>query len=201
MPPSETAEPADPLHEETIGTERLYDGHIVNLRRDTVRLGDGHEAMREVVEHGQAVVVLAIDDDGLITFVRQWRVPVAGALLELPAGGVDPGESPEAAAERELQEEVGLKPGSLERVAGFWVAPGWATEYLHAYIARDCVPSSLPADADERLEVQRHTLGEAMDLVKQGVIEDAKSIILLQALALRAAGPLVAKIVRHYRGE
>lgn len=201
VPSSHSASSDDPLYEELIGSERLYDGHIVGLRRDSLRLRDGHEVTREVVEHGHAVVVLAIVADGLIAFVRQWRVPVSGSLLELPAGGVDAGESPEEAAERELQEEVGLRPGSLERVAGFWVAPGWATEYLHAYIARDCVQSSLPADGDERIEVQWHSLGKALALVEEGVIEDAKSIILLQALALKAAGPLVTKIVQHYRGE
>lgn len=191
----------DPLYEEPTASERLYDGHIVNLRRDTLRLRNGRRVTREVVEHGPAVVVLALDADGRIPFVRQWRVPTGGSLLELPAGGVDLGETPEAAAARELQEEVGLRPGALERVAGFWVAPGWAGEYLHAYIARDCEPASLPADADEQVEVHHHTLHEALQLVAGGTIQDAKSIVLLQALALRAAGPLVQKIVRHYRGE
>lgn len=191
----------DPLFETPTASERLYDGHIVGLRRDTLRLHNGRQVTREIVEHAPAVVVLALDADGRIPFVRQWRVPTGGPLLELPAGGIDPGETPEQAAARELQEEVGLKPGALERVAGFWVAPGWASEYLHAYIARDCEPASLPADADEQVEVHRHTLHEALELVAAGTIEDAKSIVLLQALALRAAGPLVQKIVRHYRGE
>ena len=191
----------DPLHEETVGSERIYEGQIVNLRRDTVRMPEGHEATREVVEHPGAVVVLAYDDEGHIPFVRQWRVPVGGPLLELPAGGIDPGEEPAAAAARELQEEVGLKPGSLEQVAAFWAAPGWADEYLYGYVARDCTASQLSPDADEKLEVHRHTLGEAMELVEQGVIADSKSILLLQHSALRAAGPLVNKIVRHYRGE
>ncbi len=192
---------ADDLREETLSSERIYDGHVVNLRRDTLRLPGGVEAVREVVEHRPAVVILALDDEGRIAFVRQWRTPAERALLELPAGGVDPGEGPEAAAARELQEEVGLRPGSLEPIHGFYVAPGWATEYLYGFIARDCVPGRLPADADERILTERHTLGEAMDLVASGDIEDAKTILMLQALALRALGPLGAKVIRFYRGE
>ena len=80
----------DPLHEATVGSERIYEGHLINLRRDTVRMPEGHEATREVVEHPGAVVVLAYDDEGRIPFVRQWRAPVGGPLLELPAGGIDP---------------------------------------------------------------------------------------------------------------
>jgi len=187
----------DPLYEEPTESERLYDGHIVNLRRDTVRLRNGRVVTREVVEHEPAVVVLALDADGAIPFVRQWRAPTGGPLLELPAGGIDPGETPEQAAARELQEEVGLKPGTLERVAGFWVAPGWASEYLHAYIARDCEPASLPADADEQVEVHRHTLIEAHALIDSGVIQDAKSILLLHILELRTR-PVVT-VIRHSR--
>ncbi|MCZ6545393.1 MAG: NUDIX hydrolase [Chloroflexi bacterium] len=193
--------PEDPLREQLVGSDRLYEGHIVNLRKDTLQLSDGREVTREIVEHSPAVVILAFDDEGRIAFVRQWRSATAKALLELPAGGVDPGETPEQAAARELQEEVGLKPGKLEPLHGFWVAPGWATEYLHGFVARDCERASLPADADERIEVHYLTLGEAMARIEEGEIKDAKTIILLQAIALRAAGPLVNKIVRYYRGE
>ncbi|MCZ6708393.1 MAG: NUDIX hydrolase [Chloroflexi bacterium] len=193
--------PEDPLREQLVGSDRLYEGHIVNLRKDTLQLSDGREVTREIVEHSPAVVILAFDDEGRIAFVRQWRSATGQALLELPAGGVDPGETPEQAAARELQEEVGLKPGKLEPLRGFWVAPGWATEYLHGFVARDCERASLPADADERIEVHYLTLGEAMARIEEGEIKDAKTIILLQAIALRAAGPLVNKIVRYYRGE
>ena len=193
--------PPDPLQEETVSSERLYEGRIVSVRRDTQRLADGREAAREVVEHAPAVVILAFDEEGRIVFVRQWRSPAGRPLLELPAGGVEPGEDPRACAARELQEEAGLKPGALEPLPSFYVAPGWATEYLYGFLARDCEPSRLPGDDDERLVVERYSLGEAMDLIAAGEIEDAKSIVCLQAVALRAVGALGAKVIRFYAGE
>lgn len=192
---------ADDLHEDTVGSERLYEGRILNLRRDTQRLADGREATREVAEHAPAVVVLAFDEEGRIAFVRQWRSPVGGPLLELPAGVVEEGEDPAACAARELQEEAGLRPGSLEPLPSFYVAPGWTDEYLHGFLARDCVAAPLPPDPDERILVEYYTLGEAMDLVGEGAIIDAKSIVCLQALALRAVGALGAKVIRFYSGE
>ena len=210
VPPHPQAQPSDAaaadaggpaIDEQTIGSARVYEGRIVNLRHDTQRLADGTEFTREVVEHAPAVVILPLLEGGRIAFVRQWRAPAGGPLLELPAGGVEPAETPEQAAARELQEEVGLRPGRLERVAGFYVAPGWATEYLHAFIARDCTDGALPADADERVQITILTLAEALDGVRRGAIEDAKSIVLLQALALRAVGALGEKVIRFYRGE
>ena len=208
MSPNPAPEPANAptdvpaeLREETIASERLYEGRIVNLRRDTQRLADGSEAIREVVEHAQAVVIVAFDDRGRIAFVRQWRSPAGRPLLELPAGVVEEGEDPEFSAARELQEEAGLKPGSLLPLPRFYVAPGWTDEYLHGFLARDCEPSRLAADGDERIIVEFHTLGEAMDMVASAEIEDAKTIICLQAVALQAVGPLGAKVIRFYGGE
>ena len=191
----------DPLREETLHSEHLYQGRILNLRRDHVRLADGRESTREVVEHRGAVVVLALMEGGRIPFVRQWRAPAGRALLELPAGTLEAGEEPEHAARRELAEEVGLSPGTLEPLLGFWVAPGWAEEFLHAFFASDCTPVDRHPDHDEILQVEGYTLGEAMDLVRAGEIQDAKSLVLLQALALRAVGPLGQKVIRFYRGD
>ena len=193
--------PSEALREETLSSERIYDGSTVNLRRDTLRLADESHVVREVIEHTAAVVILAIDDEGRIAFVRQWRTPVGRDVLELPAGGLEPGEDPETTAIRELQEEAGLKPGTLEPIHRFHVAPGWATEELHGFIARECTASALPPDADERIAVEFYNLGEALDLVESGGIADAKTILMLQACALRAVGPLGAKIWRYYRGE
>lgn len=189
------------LFETRLSSERVYEGSRLNLRVDQIEMADGRRAAREVAEHPDAVVVLAYRADGLIAFVRQWRAPAARPLLELPAGRVDPGETAADAARRELREEVGLAPRRLEASHEFFVAPGWATEYLYSFVARDCVEAPLEADEDEELIVEWLSLGEAMDAVERRDIVDAKSLILLQAQALAAVGPLGRKVVRHYRGR
>lgn len=191
----------DRLAETVIESNPAYDGIRVSVRVDQHRMADGRIAAREVVQHPDSVVILALREDGLIPFVRQWRAPAGGVLLELPAGKIDPGEAPEAAARRELREEVGLDPAELEPLPVFYVAPGWATERLFAYIARDCAESPLPPDDDEELLIEWLSLGEAMQRAEAGEIIDAKSLVLMQALALRAIGPLGRKVVHHYRGE
>ena len=194
-------EPHDLLTETVLASERVFSGSRINVRVDEVAMADGRQARREVVEHPDAVVVLAIRDDGMIAFVRQWRHPTGKPLLELPAGRIDPGETPEQTARRELREEVGLDPGRLDFARGFFVAPGFADEFLHGFIARDCVESPLEADEDEELIVEWMQLGDAIELVEAGEIIDAKSVILLQHLALEAVGPLARKIVLAYRGQ
>ena len=189
------------LTETVLESETAFDGTRISVRVDGVAMADGRRARREVVEHPDAVVILALRDDGQIAFVRQWRHPVGRALLELPAGRIDPGEIPAETARRELREEVGLDPARLDFARGFYVAPGFATEFLHGFIARDCADSPLDADEDEELIVEWLSLGEAIEQIEAGEIIDAKSVILIQHLALEAVGPLGRKIVRHYRGQ
>ena len=198
---SESDERFDTLRETALTSEPVFVGSRINVRVDEVEMADGRHTRREVVEHPDAVVILALRDDGAIAFVRQWRHPTGRALLELPAGRIDSGEAPAETARRELREEVGLDPARLDFARGFYVAPGFADEFMHGFIARDCVESPLEADEDEELIVEWRPLGEALELVESEEIIDAKSIILLQHLALEAVGPLGRKIVRHYRGQ
>src|SRR5688500_6269609 len=109
------------MEERVIEQRRIFDGKVVNLRVDTVQMPDGRTATREVVEHTPAVAIVPVDAEGRVVLVRQWRVPVGAALLEVPAGSTDHGEDVEAAAQRELQEEIGFRAGRLTRMAGFWV--------------------------------------------------------------------------------
>ena len=132
--------------------------------------------MREVVEHSDAVVILPIDEGGNVTLVRQYRYPISQDLLEAPAGGVDDGESPKQAAQRELQEEIGYSSNKLEYLGKFWSAPGFCTELMHAFVARDLVPSPLPPDEDEAIEVERYPLGSIRDMIRDERILDAKTI-------------------------
>ena len=168
--------PEEPLGETTLETQTVYQGKILNLRVDTVRLASGRVATREVAEHSDSVCIVPIDGDGNVVMVRQFRTPTARVLLELPAGGVEAGEVSEETVQRELQEETGYRAETLRHLAGFWLAPGWCDEYMHAYLATGLIPSKLAADDDEEIEVERVPLPRALDLIASGEINDAKSI-------------------------
>jgi ADP-ribose pyrophosphatase len=175
------------VSEQTLGSERIYDGKVVRLRVDRIRLDNGHETRREVVEHNGAVAMVPLDADGRILFVRQFRTPAGRTLLELPAGTLDGDEQPEAAVQRELQEETGYRAARIRRLAGFYTAPGYSTEFIYVYLCEGLSESKLDADDDEQIEVEPHTLAEALAMVERGEICDAKSIVGLLAYA-RAGG-------------
>ncbi|MDO8670593.1 MAG: NUDIX hydrolase [Dehalococcoidia bacterium] len=162
--------------EKTIESQRLYEGRIINLRLDTIELPDGRTAKREIVEHRGAVAIVAIDENDNVLLVRQFRTPVGGVLLEVPAGTLDPGEKPEDCARRELQEETGFAAGHIERLGGFYSAPGFCTEYLYLYLATELTPSRLEADYDENIEVEKVPLSEVHHLITSEKIRDAKSV-------------------------
>ena len=169
--------------EQVVESRRVYEGRVVNLRVDRVKLPDDRSAVREVVEHAPVVAIVALDGQGDVLLVRQYRLPVRQSLLEIPAGGVDSGESPEEAAQRELQEETGQRAGRLERLCSFFASPGYCDEYMHLYLATALEPSALAADADERIEVVRLPLDEALRLIERGEIRDVKTIVGLWAAA------------------
>jgi len=164
------------LAEETLSSKVLFDGRAIKVRVDTVRRPDGRRTTREIVEHAAVIAVIPVDNDGNVLLVRQFRKPVEKELLEIPAGGIDPGEDAEAAVIRELQEEIGFRPGRLERLGGFYSAPGYATEYIHLYLAADLVPGRLHAEDTEEIKLVRVPLAQVPELISSGKIEDAKSI-------------------------
>ena len=170
--------------EPTIESKDIYQGRIIKLRVDTVQLPSGRTTTREIVEHEDAVCVVPIDENNNVLMVRQYRKAAQLNLLEVPAGGVEAGETPDETALRELQEEVSVTSGFLRRLSGFWVSPGWATEFMHAYLATDLTPASLPADDDEYISVERVPLDSIPGLIESGEIQDSKSIASL-LLALR----------------
>ena len=164
---------------EVISSDRKFDGRMIGVRVDTLRLADGTSYAREIVEYGVAVVLVPVDGDGRLLMVRQYRHPAGAWLLELPAGGVDASDpSFESAAQRELREETGHR-GTLARIGGMFLAPGYSEEYQHVYAATDLVEDALDADDDEDLVLERVALADALALVDQGEIRDAKSIAAL----------------------
>lgn len=170
--------------EPTVESKTLYQGRIINLRVDTVRLPNGRLATREIAEHAHCVCIVPLDEQGNVLLVRQYRKPAEAELLEIPAGGVEEGEVSQEAVLRELQEETGFTAGNLRHLASFWMTPGWSTEYMHAYLATDLSPAHSAADEDENISVVRTPLDLIPQMIEAGEIQDAKSIASL-LLALR----------------
>ena len=164
------------VEEETLSSQLIYEGRAVKLRVDTVQMPGGRKTTREIIEHSDCVAIIAIDADDNILLVRQFRKPVEKELLEIPAGGIDPGEDPETTVSRELSEETGYQPQRLEKLGGFYSAPGYCSEYLYLYLATDLVPHQLYAEDTENITLVRVPISQIHSLITSGSICDAKSI-------------------------
>ncbi len=164
---------------ETIKSELRFQGRVFDVRRDQVKLPNGQTTDLDVVVHGGAVVAVPVDADGNLWFVRQYRHAAGVELLELPAGSVEEGEDLVEGARRELQEEIGMSAGSIEKIGAFYLAPGYSTELLHIFLARDLSFDPLPGDDDEFLQVEQYAIAEAYRMAETGVLQDAKSLAAL----------------------
>jgi ADP-ribose pyrophosphatase len=170
---------SDPTASRKVSERTIYTGRVVHLRVDTFETADGRRYDREIVVHRGAVVMVPVAEDGSVYLVRQLRVPAGRTLLELPAGTLEPGEDPLVCARRELQEEIGFQAGQIERLGGFFSAPGFCTEYLHIFVARDLAPSQLDGDEDETIEVVKLSPAAVRAAARRGEIEDAKTLAAL----------------------
>ena len=172
--------------ERTTRSRRAFEGGLISVRVDTVRLASGREATRETVEHPGAVGILAWDGER-VALVRQWRHAAAQPLLEIPAGTLDAGEEPLATARRELAEECALAADHWEAGPTFYTAPGFCTERLTLFLATDLRPASVAGPEDEELELSWPTLGGALAALDAGEIADAKTVAGLLWLDRRLA--------------
>ncbi|HET6380808.1 MAG TPA: NUDIX hydrolase [candidate division Zixibacteria bacterium] len=172
------------MSDEPVSSTRPFEGRLISLRLDRVRLRSGRTATREVVEHPGAVGIVAWDGARL-AMVSQWRHAVSATLLEIPAGTLDPGEEPLATARRELAEECSLAADNWERGPSFYTAPGFCTERLTLFLATGLHEVDGHPEADEELTPSWLTLDEALVAVDDGRVVDAKSIVAILWLARR----------------
>jgi ADP-ribose pyrophosphatase len=161
----------------------VYKGRVFSVEVETKRFPSGRQHEMAIVRHPPSVVLIPIDADGRVVLIRQYRAPVDRELWELPAGNVNPGELPDAAAERECEEEIGLVPGRVERLLSLFASPGYCDEEMIFYRASDLGPpppdSPHKADEDEEIRAQSFTIAEARSMVARGEVLDLKSAFAL----------------------
>lgn len=176
---------------ELIETQKIYQGVVFEVDRDWLREENGMEIVRDVVRHAGGAGGLPVFDDGRVALIRQYRHPARRDLLEIPAGKLEKGEAPELCAAREIEEEIGFRPGRMEKLAEFYSTPGFCEEKLHVYLATELTATAQNTDHDEVVEIVYLPLAEAVAMAERGEIEDSKTLIALlvaQKLLARDSG-------------
>ncbi len=164
---------------ELIKSETLLQGRVFKIRRDYLKTPEGRETKLEIIEHGGSVVIVPIDQDGNVIFVRQYRHATGQDILELPAGTRDDDEPHEECAARESREEIGMEAGKLEKIGEFYLAPGYSTEFMAVFIATELKDNPLDPDEDEVLAVEKIPVKKVFEVARDGKIQDAKSLAAL----------------------
>jgi ADP-ribose pyrophosphatase len=173
------------LSDELISSRRVYEGRVVGLRVDRVRLPTGRITEREIVEHGGAVGIVAIHENGDVLLVRQYRSSLGMMLLEIPAGTLSKGEDVRSCAFRELREETGYSAQQMEQMYTFFSSPGFSNERIWLFLATGLTPGEQCVEDDETIEVVKLPLKRALEMVEDGDICDGKSILGLIAARAR----------------
>jgi ADP-ribose pyrophosphatase len=164
---------------ELIKSEAILEARAFKIRRDTLKTPDGRETKYDIVEHVGSVIILAVDAQGNLFFVRQYRHAAGLDMLELPAGTRDQDEPYEVCALREIREETGMAAGKLEKIGDFYLAPGYSTEFMAVYLATELRDDPLEADEDEFLKVEKIPVKKAIAMAERGELPDAKSLAAL----------------------
>ncbi len=168
--------------------QSIYKGKILELSVETVRLPNGAMADVELIAHPGAAAVVPFKDDRTVIMIRQYRHAVGGVIYEIPAGTLQPGEAPRDCARREVEEEIGYKVGTLEPLVSLLTTPGFTNEIIHIFCGKELTPGTQNLGADEVLEIIELPLARTMTLIKDGTINDAKTIIGLQTVYLKMLG-------------
>jgi ADP-ribose pyrophosphatase len=170
-------------------TKNIFKGRLLTLNLETMTLPDGASVEMEIIRHPGAAAVVPLKDDGTVVLIRQYRHAVGEFIYEIPAGKLHLGEDPRDCATRELEEEIGYRPASLELLASILTAPGFADEVIHIYKGTGLVPGKQQLDHDEVLEIVELPLDKALALIQDSTIRDAKTIVGLQSVYLRQRSP------------
>ena len=164
------------MHPEKLGSESIYKGKVFDIRVDEIRDGDV-EYKREIVVHKGSAVVIPVFEDGTVALVRQYRHAAGKHLLEICAGTLNEGEDPKEGAIRELEEEIGVRAGKIEKLTEFYVSPGFLTEKMHVYLASELTEVGQKLEDDEILTIERHSFPALLEMIRNGEIEDAKTMV------------------------
>ena len=173
------------FEEKTLESQRIYEGAVLNLRRDKVTVRDNGTSYREVIEHRGAVTLAAMTAEGNMVLVRQFRYAAGKVLLETPAGKMEKGEEPIVTAARELKEETGYTAGKLTHLSSFYCAIGYSNEIIHLYLAEDLTPGETDFDDNEAIEVEEIPLTELKRMALAGEIDDGKTLVAILTVAAR----------------
>ena len=163
------------FEEKTLESERIYEGKILNLRKDTVTVENG-TSMREIVEHNGGAVIVPVTDDRKVIMVKQYRKPARRVMLEVPAGKIDPGEDHYTTAVRELREETGYTAENVRFLTMMYPSVGYSEEKLYIYMVTGLTPGETDPDENEAIDVVEIPLDEIHKMIMEGKIEDAKTI-------------------------
>lgn len=162
-----------------LNRKKQYQGHAFDVSQLQIRLPDNRERYYDLVEHNDSITILPVDEKGQIHFVTQYRIGAKGPLLELPAGVLETGEAPLDGAHREVREEIGLAAKAMQTLGGFYLAAGYTTEFMTAFLATGLYAAPLTPDADEFINVSTLTITETYALVRNGGIQDSKTLAAL----------------------
>ncbi|WP_312889202.1 NUDIX hydrolase [Desertibacillus haloalkaliphilus] len=173
------------LYEKTIASTTVYEGKVIDVKVDDVKLPNGHTSKREIVNHPGAVAVIALTPEGNLLLVRQFRKPLERTIVEIPAGKLELNEEPLHSAKRELEEETGYRSNQLEFVTSFYTSPGFADEIVHIYFTDQLTAGHVQTDEDEFVDLLEVTLEDAEKMIETKEIFDAKTAFAIQYLRLR----------------
>lgn len=159
-----------------ISSDKVYSGRVFDVILDKIR-ENGIEYERDVITHNGSAVIVPVFADKTIALVKQYRHSARKYLLEIPAGSLDENENPETGARRELEEEIGVTAGKLEKLSEFYVSPGFLSEKMHVFLATDLTETAQNLEADELIEIEKFSFEQAFEMIRSNEIEDAKTII------------------------